>query len=226
LQRLLSAEAFPDPALVETLTRQVAPMLDSLERAEAQAGRLNRLIEDIVEVARIQSHQLKLVPIKANLAELLREMVAEPRLAWPTRAILLDVPDEAVIVEIDEGRIEQVVINYVTNALKYSPADRPITVSLRVENQHARVSVQDEGPGLPPQELARIWERFYRVRGIEAQEGSSGGLGLGLSICRSIVQEHGGQVGVESTPGTGSTFWFSLPLRTAVSAACSSTILV
>ena len=76
----------------------------------------------------------------------------------------------------------------------------------------ARVSVRDEGPGLSVEEQQYIWERFHQVERIKVQSGSSGGLGLGLHICRTIVDGHQGQVGVESTPGEGSTFWFTLPL--------------
>jgi signal transduction histidine kinase len=81
-----------------------------------------------------------------------------------------------------------------------------------VDAQQARVWVRDEGPGLPPDEQEHIWERFHRAQGIEVQSGIGVGLGLGLHICRSIIEQHHGQVGVQSAPGQGSTFWFSLPL--------------
>jgi signal transduction histidine kinase len=81
-----------------------------------------------------------------------------------------------------------------------------------VDAQQARVWVRDEGPGLPPDEQEHIWERFYRAQGIEVQSGIGVGLGLGLHICRSIIEQHHGQVGVQSAPRQGSTFWFSLPL--------------
>ena len=112
----------------------------------------------------------------------------------------------------DAGRIKQVVNNYLTNALKYSPPGSPVEVGLRASDQQARVWVRDYGPGISPEEQQRIWSRFYRVKGIEVQSGSGVGLGVGLHICRTIIENHHGQVGVESAPGAGSTFWFILPL--------------
>jgi signal transduction histidine kinase len=120
--------------------------------------------------------------------------------------------DISVPVVADAVRITQVITNYLNNALKYSPTDRPVDVSLRVARKTARVSVRDQGPGLSVAEQKSIWERFYQVDRIKAQSGSAGGLGLGLHICKTIIEQHQGQVGVESTPGEGSTFWFTLPL--------------
>ena len=117
-----------------------------------------------------------------------------------------------VPVIVDPERIGQVVTNYLTNALKYSPADKPVEISVRVEENQARVSVRDEGPGLSLEEQEHIWDQFYRVPGVEVQSGSSVGLGLGLHICRTIIERHHGRVGVQSAPGKGATFWFVLPL--------------
>jgi len=83
---------------------------------------------------------------------------------------------------------------------------------VRVEENQARVSVRDEGPGLSLEEQERIWDQFHRVPGVEVQSGSSVGLGLGLHICRTIIERHHGRVGVQSAPGKGATFWFVLPL--------------
>jgi len=90
--------------------------------------------------------------------------------------------------------------------------EQPVVVGLDIVGHQARVWVRDQGPGLPAEEQARIWECFHRVPGIKVQSGNSVGLGLGLYICRIIIERHQGQVGVESASGHGSTFWFTLPL--------------
>jgi signal transduction histidine kinase len=139
--------------------------------------------------------------------------VDEYREMAPTRTIhLRTAHQEPVPVNVDRDRIGQVLSNYLSNALKYSPAEQPVMVGLDAEGMEARVWVHDEGPGVPLADQERIWDRFYRVAGIEPQHGSSVGLGLGLHISRSIIERHGGQVGVESVPGAGATFSFLLPV--------------
>jgi signal transduction histidine kinase len=148
-----------------------------------------------------------------DLAAIVDEAVAEQRLIWPDRRIVYDpAADLTASVLADEQRIGQVVTNYLTNALKYSPADRPVEVWLEVGEAEARVCVRDEGPGLPAAEQERIWERFQQVEGIKAQSGIDGGLGLGLYITRTIVEHYHGEVGLDSAPGQGATFWCTLPL--------------
>ncbi len=129
------------------------------------------------------------------------------------RTIHLELPTaQSVPVIADADRIVQVVTNYLTNALKYSKEDRPITVRLEVDREMAQVSVRDEGPGLSLSDKMHLFERFPRIKGTAVQSGSGVSLGLGLHICKAIVEAHGGRVGVESAVGEGSLFWFTLPL--------------
>jgi signal transduction histidine kinase len=126
---------------------------------------------------------------------------------------------EPVEVVADADRIGQVVANFVTNALKYSPDDQPIHVRVQRKKHDVRVSVHDHGPGLPPEEQVRVWELFHRAPGVNVQSDlglQSSGLGLGLHICKRIVELHlGGKVGIDSAAGEGSTFWFQLPLASS-----------
>ncbi|HEV2458563.1 MAG TPA: ATP-binding protein [Ktedonobacterales bacterium] len=186
---------------------------DLLHRSERQVDRLSRLVEDLLDVSRIGADKLELDHQPADLMGIIRDIVEGQRLAHPDRDITLKLPRrDAVTVLADTDRIGQVLTNYLTNALKYSVDDRPVAVSLQVRDHMARVSVRDEGPGISAAEQPHIWEPFHRVAGIEVQSGSGVGLGLGLHISRTIVERHGGQVGVESVPRQGSTFWFTLPI--------------
>jgi len=202
-----------DGTYADDLVSKLELIQTLLERAERQVRLQNRLVGDLLDISRIQANKIALNLEPCDLFAIVREAVQDQSLVAPARNIGLHVLAEATApVVADADRIGQVVTNYLTNALKYSPADRPIEVFLAIEGPMARVSVQDEGKGLSPTEQQAIWERFYQVERIKAQRGSGTGLGLGLHICQTIIEEHQGQVGVQSSPGEGSTFWFSLPL--------------
>ena len=112
----------------------------------------------------------------------------------------------------DRDRIQQVLNNYLTNALKFAPVTKPIRVGITLIGPKAKVWVQDQGPGLTPQEQERIWQQYYQVSHIPIQSGWKTGLGLGLYICQQLIHHHHGEIGVESIPGKGATFWFTLPI--------------
>lgn len=189
-----------------------------LDRADQQLVRLNRLVVDLLDVTRIASDKLDLCLTTKDLGDIVREVVDTQRLAWPSRTITLDVAAESLPqLVLDADRVGQVVTNYLTNALKYSMEDKPVAVVVSSEQSGGggvlKVSVRDEGPGLTPEALGHLWEPFHRVEGIRQLSGSGVGLGLGLHICKTFAERHGGSVGVESVPGSGSTFWFTLPLE-------------
>jgi len=199
----------------EALLSKLDEIKMMLERAERQVNVENRLVGDLLDMTRIQRNTLVMHKEECDLAQIVREAVEEQHSSMASsRSILVDLAvTEDVPIIADAARIGQVVGNFLSNALKYSPSDRGIEVQMQVEGQKARVIVRDEGPGIPLEEQGRIWERFYRVPGVERRRGSSVGLGLGLYICQKIIEQHGGEIGVESTPGVGSTFWFAFPLE-------------
>ncbi len=208
-ERRIQQLAQRKPGIASSLT----PFLEQATRAGRQAERLDRLINDLLDVSRVQAGKLELQPEPVDLAAIVREAVEEQRQAAPDRVLILSFPpDLRVPVTADAARIGQVVTNYLTNALKYSAENRPVEVGIGLEGPQARVWVRDEGPGLSAEEQEHIWERFHRAKGIEVQSGTGIGLGLGLHICRTIIERHQGQVGVDSAPGKGSTFWFTLSL--------------
>ena len=195
----------------DTLRSTLEEIHTMLERAERQVNVQNRMVSDLLNLAHIQAGKLELRLAPCDLAAIVRETVEDQRSATPTRIIHLELAEgEEIPVIADAERIEQVISNYLINALKYSPEDRPVEVRLEKEGKMARVSVHDEGPGLTPLEQEQVWEQYFRVPGITKQRGFSMGLGLGLYICRAIIKQHQGEVGVESTKGLGSTFWFTV----------------
>ncbi len=205
----------PQPDVVqESYSENLGIVLELLNRAEHQVRIQNRLVSDLLDVSRIQSNRLNLHLHYCDLLEIVRETVAAQRAATPLHLITLTITDIMTIpIMADGDRVGQVISNYLTNALKYSPTSQPVEVSVVIiDGTRARVSVSDKGAGLSVEEQAHLWQRFYRVPGITAQSDSGVGLGLGLYICRTIIELHQGQVGVESTPGQGSTFWFTLPI--------------
>jgi signal transduction histidine kinase len=211
MRLLFAMRSLPaDNAALFSILEEIRMML---ERAERQANTQNRLIRDLVDSSRIQSGRLDLHQEQADLVAIVGEVMEDLQSISGGRIMQVSVPEgESIPVLADAERIGQVINNYVTNALKYAPEDRPIEVRLEKQGNRALFSVRDQGPGLSASEQAHIWDRFYRVEGIKRQRGFAVGMGLGLYICRAIIEQHQGEVGVESAQGEGSTFWFTLPL--------------
>lgn len=178
---------------------------------ELAIGRLERLLNDLLDLTRLERGTLEIHPRRCDLVAICRE-AADEQMAASGRVVTLALPDGPVEVEADAGRISQVLANLLTNAVKYSQPDTAVTVALSHCEREVRVSVRDEGPGIPEESLAHLFERFYRVPGVYAQSGSSGGLGLGLFISKTLIEQHGGRMDAESEWGSGSTFAFTLPL--------------
>lgn len=205
LQRL----ADPNFSEAEKITR----IDDLLERIEHQVQIQTRLISDLLDVSRITANNLELHFDVCDLVKVVREVVTDQRAVNTERPFNLTLPEvDTLPVIADADRIGQVLNNYLTNAHKYSDDNKPIEVRLEIEHEFVRISVQDEGPGLTPYEQQHIWERFYQTPGKKIQHGQRPGLGLGLYICQTIISKHNGEVGVTSQRGTGSTFWFTLPI--------------
>ncbi|HEU5198341.1 MAG TPA: ATP-binding protein [Ktedonobacterales bacterium] len=200
-----------EPASSTEAQRSLTPT-ELLARTDGQLRRLTRLIDDLVDLSRIRADKLEMRLDYCNLSQIVAEIVENERLVHPDRLIRLEAAEQPLVVYGDPDRLGQVALNYLTNALKYSTSDRPVTVRVYSDKARAHVSVQDKGPGIPPEEQPHIWELFHRAPGIQVLSGSGIGLGLGLHISKTMIERQGGQVGVESLPGQGSTFWFMLPL--------------
>ena len=181
-----------------------------LQAMKANLTRMEHLVNDLRAVTSIEAGALSINRRLSDVRAICQRELAVQHALAPGRIIQFDAPQEVVQAEIDEQRVGQVIANFLNNALKYSAADKPVTLTLSADATTVRLAVRDEGPGIPEPERARLWERFHRVEDIKPVDGSQS-LGLGLYICRAIAEAHGGHVGVESAVGEGSTFWCTLP---------------
>ncbi len=182
---------------------------DNLNTALEEVQRVERLLSGLLDLVRAESatHALKLETIQLN--DLIKEMQSSAQYLGQ-QSILADVPQDPVIAKADRDRLKQVLLNLLTNAIRYSDPENSITVRLQVSGSTALLQVQDQGIGISEEQQARIFERFYRVS--EARYRSQGGLGLGLAITKALVENMRGELTVESTLGVGSVFTIHLPL--------------
>lgn len=190
-----------------------------MRRIEDEARRMGLLVDDLLLLARLDQ-QRPLERHEVDLLTLAADAAHDARVLAPDRSVQLEVVGGGVppVVVGDEARLRQVIGNLVSNALAHTPAGTPVTVRVGVDEREATgqalVEVADAGPGLTPEEAARVFERFYRADASRTR--ASGGSGLGLSIVAALVAAHSGRVEVDATPGGGATFRVRLPLAPAV----------
>lgn len=185
-----------------------------LDQLAAWNERALRLVDDLLDASSLQTEGLHIALATSNLVQIVRDAIDDLQsVARPHTLLLEDPAFSDIPVMVDRVRIGQVVTQYLKNALKYTAEHRPITVGLALEGVQVRVWVRDAGPGLSTEQQHAIWERFRQVAPLSGYEYAGRGLGLGLSLCREIIRLHGGRTGVESVPGQGSTFWFTLPCK-------------
>ena len=191
-----------------------------VDRIRRSAARLNKMIDDLLDVSRIDARRLALERADTDLAGLLDDVVERLSLLSPGHPIHFEPQVRPAPVFVDPARMEQVLDNLVSNAAKYGEPAAPITIRLRPSRDDGafEVAVVNRGRGIAPQDLPKIFERFHRSG--EARSGAVAGLGLGLYICKGLVEAHGGRIGAESIPNETTTFHFTIPaLRRGRSAA-------
>lgn len=187
----------------------------TLSLAHRQLNRLDRMVSDLLDASRIEAGQLELCLERCDLRIAAREVVELYGPLSASHELSLSVPPEPVLIEADATRIAQILGNLVSNAIKYSPEGGRVEVRVSDEGERVVLSVSDQGRGISPGEIEDIFVPFRRS---PASRDSIPGTGLGLSVVRRIVQGHGGEIQVISTPGLGSTFMVSLPRRPAAGA--------
>jgi len=185
-----------------------------IQTIQRETDRLNTMATDFLDMARLESGRMRFRKEPFNLPELVNECVeiVRPQAAARGLTIHLELDPSLTGLNSDRGKLKQVLLNLLTNAVKYNKEHGHITISTRraAEEMECRVSVTDTGKGIPPESLAQIFQKFYRV---PDSEGYATGTGLGLSIAKKMVEVLGGEMKVESQVGQGSTFWFTQPLE-------------
>ena len=182
---------------------------DFLKIIDDEADRLCELIDNLLDSSRLESGTLSMTFEPARLGPVVRAMTQRVEGANPEIEVITDMPDDLPILEIDSTRIAQVLDNFLSNATKYAPG-ATVHIKIAVDDERVRVEVKDEGPGIPQEYLPHLFERFYRIPDKSAARGT----GLGLYICRKIIDAHDGEIGVESIVGEGASFFFILPVNT------------
>jgi K+-sensing histidine kinase KdpD len=173
-----------------------------------ESDRLRELIDNLLDSSRLESGSLSMTLEPARLGPILRGSVQRIQSAHPDMQVSLEIPDDLPIQRIDSTRIAQVLDNFLNNAQKYAP-DAHVTVLATLTGEQVLVEVLDDGPGIDSEHSPHLFERFYRV----PQDTNKRGTGLGLYICRKIIEAHSGEIGVESALGDGTRFYFTLPLN-------------
>jgi signal transduction histidine kinase len=194
--------------LLDGVTWDADQSREFLEIIAASAEKLSVLVSDLTDAARMDAGAFQLQREPVRLERIAARVVANHRVLAPCHRLAVEAAPDLPLVDVDPTRIEQVITNLVENAVKYSPSGGTITVRITAE-EGLTVSVIDEGAGIDPTIIGRLFEPFYRADG--GLERRTHGAGLGLYICRRLIESHGGHIWAESTAGTGSVFTFTVP---------------
>lgn len=203
----------------KAFTVSLEQSLSSVDKLLQLIERMNDLISQLLDFSRLQNKQLELyLTHGVNLVHVVRRIVEQQRATTKSQPVILHTSEETILASCDEARLEQVLVNLISNAIKYSNPGSPVIVGIErqvTENGHAEavIRVQDEGQGISEEHQAHIFDRFYRIR--TQANAKVDGMGLGLYISQRIVTEHGGRMWLKSKLGAGTTFYFSLPLTQA-----------
>jgi signal transduction histidine kinase/DNA-binding response OmpR family regulator len=179
-----------------------------LKRSLAQVGKLDGLIADLLDISKIENGKLKLDKSTFKLSEIITEVTETVSQTFPKNKLLVNSTADSMVLA-DKSRMEQVLLNFISNAFKYSPADKAAELNVgKTADNKLRVSVKDYGIGIPAEEKQFVFDKFYRT---EISQDTAQGLGIGLYICADILTRHHCEFGVISEPGNGSEFYFVIP---------------
>jgi signal transduction histidine kinase len=186
-------------------------LLESSKVAERSLSRVYAMVSDLLDLEKLDSGTMKLDPTQVNIRSICQEAIETVSAEANRRDVELTLTSADIQVSADEKRILQVLVNLLSNAVKVAPTKTTVRVQAQVQDGLAKVSVIDQGPGIPKEDLTRVFERFSQV----ATPRAAPGIGLGLAICRSLVELHGGAIAVFNNEDAGACFSFTIPVQTA-----------
>jgi two-component system sensor histidine kinase KdpD len=179
--------------------------------ARDEAERLNRLVGNLLDMTRLEAGALKVSQDLCDVQDVIGSALDQLDDRLADRPVHVDLPGDLPLVPMDGVLITRVLVNLLDNAVKYSPPGSPIDLRAHLASGHLEIAVADRGEGIPPEDLARVFDKFYRV-----QRRGASGTGLGLSICKGMVEAHGGFIAAENRPGGGTTITLALPMNVEV----------
>ncbi len=190
------------------------------ELAERNVGRLISLINDLLDIEKMEAGKLDMHFETIELGPVLEKSIESVRTFAEQHGVTLEFPSVSKEIYADGDRLIRVLVNLISNAVKFSPQASAVTLEVRESPEYTEIRVVDRGRGIPKHMHEAVFERFRQVEAADAKQ--KGGTGLGLAICKAIVEQHGGLIGVDSEEGKGSTFWFRIPVKTDVPATAAS----
>jgi signal transduction histidine kinase len=194
--------------VLQRMKNEPTPLLPALlDQATKSMNKVTTLVDELLNAGRVADGQLQLNRSRFNLSKAIDECCLHVTSTGTHQIIKEGVQD--VMVEADAERIQRVIVNFVNNAVKYATGSKEIIIIIEQESVQVKLTVIDKGPGIHPEQVPQLFNRYYRA---EPSSGQYSGLGLGLYISKQIINKHGGQIGVDSKPGVGSSFWFTLPI--------------
>jgi two-component system sensor histidine kinase KdpD len=220
---LLSSVSHDLRTPLATITGAASSLVDDQEALDAdaqrelaqtlyeEAARLNRLVGNLLDMTRLESGTVAVNKAWESLEEVIGGALARLESLVGDRPVTVHLPPTLPLIPLDSVLLEQVLINLLENALKYTPPGSPIEVSATVSSAEVQVAVADRGPGIPAGDVERVFDKFYRGQGTSGSQGA----GLGLAICRAIIEAHGGRIWAEARPNGGAVFCFTLPVDSA-----------
>jgi two-component system sensor histidine kinase KdpD len=179
-----------------------------IETASEEADRLNRLVGNLLDMTRLESGAMRVRREASDIQDLVGSSLEEVNFRLGNRKLVVDIPDDLPLIQLDFVLIERVLVNLIDNALKYSPSDSSIEIRAKKAGAFVEITVSDRGVGIPKEDLNRIFDKFYRVQ----RPNNVSGTGLGLAICKGIVDAHGGFISAENRPEGGTTITVALPV--------------